>query len=47
MELARRLRGVLTKGMLPSEGRRIEEFPLDSNRQVDRERLAAQRTGTG
>lgn len=39
-ELARRLRDVLPKGMLPREYRHLEEFPLNSNRKVDRGRLA-------
>jgi acyl-coenzyme A synthetase/AMP-(fatty) acid ligase len=39
--LARELRGVLPKGMLPREYRHVESFPLNANRKVDRGRLAA------
>ena len=38
--LARRLRGVLPAGMLPREYRWVAEFPLNSNRKVDRLALA-------
>ncbi|GAT71262.1 AMP-binding protein [Planomonospora sp. ID91781] len=45
VELARRLRRSLPKGMLPREYRHVGEFPLNSNRKVDRGRLAAEAAG--
>ncbi|WP_327045445.1 AMP-binding protein [Microbispora sp. NBC_01189] len=39
-ELAGRLRRVLPSGLLPREYRHVEDFPLNSNRKVDRARLA-------
>ncbi|MFF4354907.1 AMP-binding protein [Streptomyces sp. NPDC001530] len=44
-ELVRRLREILPKGMLPKEYRHLEEFPLNSNRKVDRGRLAREAAG--
>ncbi|MFD7659627.1 AMP-binding protein [Actinosynnema sp. NPDC059797] len=38
--LSKELRDVLPKGMLPREYRHVEEFPLNSNRKVDRGALA-------
>ncbi|GAA2604873.1 MULTISPECIES: AMP-binding protein [Streptomyces] len=38
--LARLLGGVLPKGMLPRAYRHLAEFPLNSNRKIDRRRLA-------
>lgn len=38
-ELARQLRKVLPKGMLPRHYRHVTEFPLNSNRKIDRARL--------
>ncbi|SBT43773.1 AMP-binding protein [Micromonospora auratinigra] len=38
-ELSRGLRQVLPKGMLPRSYRHVPEFPLNSNRKVDRARL--------
>ena len=40
VELARALRRILPKGMLPRHYRHVEEFPLNSNRKIDRARLA-------
>ena len=40
-ELARALREVLPKGMLPRHFEHVAEFPLNSNRKVDRPVLAA------
>lgn len=39
-ELSRQLRQILPKGMLPRSYRHVPEFPLNSNRKVDRARLA-------
>lgn len=39
-ELAGRLRRVLPSGLLPREYRHVEDFPLNSNRKIDRARLA-------
>ncbi|MEV5955783.1 AMP-binding protein [Streptomyces sp. NPDC051987] len=38
-ELARRLRDVLPKGMLPRHYRHLDAFPLNTNRKIDRARL--------
>lgn len=39
-DLARQLRDVLPKGMVPRDYRHLIEFPLNSNRKIDRGRLA-------
>ncbi|MFC4535730.1 AMP-binding protein [Sphaerisporangium dianthi] len=39
-ELAGRLRRILPQGMVPKHYRHLEEFPLNSNRKIDRLRLA-------
>ncbi|NYT94984.1 AMP-binding protein [Salinispora sp. H7-4] len=39
-ELSRQLRQILPKGMLPRSYRHVPEFPLNSNRKIDRARLA-------
>jgi acyl-CoA synthetase (AMP-forming)/AMP-acid ligase II len=40
-DLARQLRDVLPKGMLPRRYRHLYQFPLNTNRKIDRARLAA------
>ncbi|WP_329362529.1 AMP-binding protein [Streptomyces sp. NBC_00669] len=40
--LARRMREVLPKGMLPREYHHLAEFPLNANRKIDRRHLAGQ-----
>jgi len=39
-DLARQLREVLPKGMMPGYYHHVDEFPLNSNRKIDRARLA-------
>ncbi|KJE21278.1 AMP-binding enzyme C-terminal domain/AMP-binding enzyme [Frankia torreyi] len=41
VEFARSLREVLPDGVIPRHYHRVEEFPLNANRKVDRARLAA------
>ncbi|PYC66974.1 D-alanine--poly(phosphoribitol) ligase [Streptomyces tateyamensis] len=43
--LARQLRQILPAGMLPRDYRHLVEFPLNSNRKIDRGRLAAEAAG--
>jgi amino acid adenylation domain-containing protein len=48
VEFNRQLREILPHGMLPRQYRHVDEFPLNSNRKVDRSRLAAEAaTATG
>ncbi len=42
VELARRLRELLPDGVIPKHYRNLEKFPLNSNRKIDRSKLAAQ-----
>src|SRR5262249_12377602 len=44
--LARELRRVLPPGMLPRQYRHLAELPLNSNRKIDRSRLAREAAGT-
>ena len=41
LELVRALRAVLPEGVIPRHYRHVEEFPLNSNRKIDRKTLAA------
>jgi len=41
LELVRALRDVLPEGVIPRRYRHVEEFPLNSNRKIDRKTLAA------
>jgi amino acid adenylation domain-containing protein len=41
VEFARRLRQVLPEGVIPRHYHQLDEFPLNSNRKIDRARLAA------
>jgi amino acid adenylation domain-containing protein len=41
LELVRALRAVLPEGVIPRRYRHVEEFPLNSNRKIDRKALAA------
>ncbi|MGW1507198.1 AMP-binding protein [Streptomyces mirabilis] len=43
--LAGRLRGLLPQGMVPKHYRHVEDFPLNSNRKVDRKALREQAAG--
>jgi amino acid adenylation domain-containing protein len=43
--LARQMRDALPKGMLPRDYRHLEEFPLNSNRKIDRGALARRAAG--
>ncbi|MFJ4830598.1 AMP-binding protein [Streptomyces sp. NPDC088747] len=45
--LARQLRRELPEGMLPRAFRHVESFPLNTNRKIDRSRLAAAAGSTG
>jgi acyl-CoA synthetase (AMP-forming)/AMP-acid ligase II len=44
-ELTRRLRRILPPGMMPRSYQYIAEFPLNSNRKIDRSRLAREAAG--
>jgi amino acid adenylation domain-containing protein len=41
LEMVRALRAVLPEGVIPRHYRHVEEFPLNSNRKIDRKTLAA------
>lgn len=41
LEMVRALRSVLPEGVIPRHYRHVEEFPLNSNRKIDRKTLAA------
>ncbi len=42
IEMVRALRAVLPEGVIPRHYRNLDEFPLNSNRKIDRKTLAAQ-----
>ncbi|WP_432846684.1 AMP-binding protein [Amycolatopsis sp. CA-161197] len=45
IELVRALRQVLPEGVIPRHYRHVDEFPLNSNRKIDRKALAAEAEG--